>query len=162
MSERLRRGLRQHKGGQLLPQFQRKLEAAIGLRLTGNDFLDLDSTERLRHRFFAIVKSDRHAWRETWQPDQTSIIWTVLERVADSVDGQRFALFHRLNGYLGAVWVPGDAVLRHALEVWQVVGEDLCLAGEGLASGLCLEFNHYADHDEYELTAWGGLVPPSF
>jgi hypothetical protein len=159
VSEELRIRLRRNRGKYLLPDFKEKLEAALGRPIGDQDFLDLEVSDRLRQQFFARVKSRADAFHWTWTPREEGEMRALVAKVAGLTQDLPAALFHALNDSLGAVIVPAGLALSRVGLLWPVLRQDLCLATLDLSGGFCLEHNHYGDHDEWELTAWGPFEP---
>lgn len=163
-SKELQRRLREHKGRQLMPDFKSQLSRFLGHEIENTDFVGIETTEELRSKFFEKIKNSRikgdpDVRCKIWDPTEIPQIWAFVANIASCVDKVKAVLFHRLDEYTGAVLVPARTVLVSAEAVWGIVGgprgQDLCLSSIDLASGFCLEFDHYADRDEYELTMWG-------
>lgn len=147
--------LRQHRGQQLLPEFRSRLATVLGYQLTPTDILDIETTERLRDAFFEKVKHKLGTQGFIWDTSDASDVWSTTADIGSRLAGTKAILFHAVDEYIGAVSVPADSALTKAQEVWWVVQQDLCLCTPDLSDGFCLEFNHYSDRDEYELTCWG-------
>jgi hypothetical protein len=153
----LDRRLRENKGRHLRKELAEGLGRVLRMSRKEVDFLDLDATAALRERFFEHVKHARAEERRQW-PGSSAEPFLLLRKMALAGAGDNVYLLNRYDYFTGAARVPVAAVLAEAKEVWEVVGEDLCLAGRESSDGLCLAFDHYFDRDEYELTAWGSFA----
>jgi hypothetical protein len=150
----LERRLRENKGRHLRRELAESLGRVLGTSPEEVDFLDIHSTAALRDKFFEHVKHAPAEERRQW-PGSSAEPFHHLRKMALADEGDSAYLLNRHDYYTGAVHVPAAAVLARAKEVWEVVGEDLCLTGREGSDGLCLAFDHYVDRDEYELTTWG-------
>lgn len=128
------------------------------------DFLSLQETEALRAVFFAKVGQGA-ASRRFWPIAALPEIATILRDLAQEVAGVRVVLLNRADRHIGAVNVPVEHVLEHAVAVWNVVEEDLCIMTPEIHDGLCLGLEYYDEAGSYvregiyELCAWGRLTP---
>jgi hypothetical protein len=153
----LDRRLRENKGRRFREELAESLGRVLGMSPEEVEFLDVDATAALRDRFFEHVKHAPADERRTW-PGLSAEPFHYLRKMALAEQGEGVYLLNRHDGYTGAVYVSAAAVLARAQDVWEVVGEDLCLVGPESSDGLCLAFDHYADRDEYELTTWGSFA----
>jgi hypothetical protein len=153
----LDRRLRENKGRHLQKELATSLERVLGTPADEVEFLDIDSTASMRDRFFEHVKEAPRDARRQW-PGSSGEPFHHLRKMALADRGDRAYLLNRHDYYTGAVSVSVAPVLAQAKEVWDVVGEDLCLATHEASDGFCLAFDHYFDRDEYELTTWGSFA----
>jgi hypothetical protein len=153
---RLKMRQRSEKGQQLLPEFKKELENALGTTVALDDFLSLAETQSLRGAFFEKVRGASDVHRTFWNTDRSEALWSAVGRASSGVEGMDAILFHHFNEYVGAVVVPVSNVLANPEQVWGVVEEDLCLCTSEISDGFCLELNHYGHKiADYEVTAWG-------
>lgn len=142
----------------------KRLSEACATTIAHKAFVDPHQTADLKRRFFERVGQSASAERLFLPVNEMDRAVTCLDGLGRRLSGDRVLLFHSMDAYLGAVALPAAAVLRNAVKVWDVVGEDLCIATEDISSGLCLEKNWYDDHGEHsadgvlELTTWGKLA----
>jgi hypothetical protein len=153
----LERRLRENKGRHLRKELAERLGRVLGRPAEEVEFLDVDATAALRDGFFEHVKHAPAEERRRW-PGSSTEPFHQLRKMALAGEGEGAYLLNRHDYYTGAALVPAAAALARAREVWEVVGEDLCLAGREGSDGLCLAFDHYFDRDEYELTTWGSFA----
>lgn len=53
--------------------------------------------------------------------------------------------------------LSADVLLRAAMAYFVSAAGDLMLTTRNASNGVCVEFNHLAKGDEYEIVAWGRL-----
>lgn len=150
--------VRKGKGRLQQAEFLLKLSEALGMDVPKSAFLGLEETDALREKFFDRVKRAQEVWKSNFRPGDESL-WNRIAIIRDGIGARPVTLLHRKDDVLGGLRLPAASVLARAREVWSVVGGDLSLTSPDLGDGFCLEFNHYHDHDEYELTVWGGFQP---
>jgi hypothetical protein len=147
---------RREKGQQLLPEFKKELENALGTTVALDDFFSLGETQSLREAFFEKVRGASDVQCSFWNTDRSEALWSAVGRASSGVEGMDAILFHHFNEYIGAVVVPVSNVLANPEQVWRVVQEDLCPCTSEISDGFCLELNHYGHKiADYEVTAWG-------
>jgi hypothetical protein len=54
--------------------------------------------------------------------------------------------------------MPSNLLLRAASAYFVSTATDLMLSAEDATDGLCVEFNHLPQGDEYEVVAWGAFA----
>jgi len=163
-NKELQRRLREHKGRRLLADLKERLERLLDCEINHSDFVGVQATEQLRAAFFERIirsrnESDPEVRSKTCEPSRVSQIWEEVADIASCVGGMNAVLLHRLDEFTGAVIIPARIVLARARDVWEfeggILGGELCLCSMDATSGFHLDFNHYYDRDEYELTTWG-------
>lgn len=137
-----------------IPVSQRDQPSVAWERLADSArFLDPGATSALKAAFFERVKSGKVDLHGYWQP---------LARAARI---EPVILFSSVDEYSGAVQLLLTPALLNVEIVWEVVGEDLCIATGDNQDGLCLEESdydsdgNYLPEGMYERTAWGSLCP---
>jgi hypothetical protein len=158
----LESALKSNRAKQILGQWKAALSSACAIQLSNDDFLGPEETAILKAQFFSKV---RHEGGDTvnlnWPKGRLREVLDYLEDICIEVGESPVVLFSSVDHLIGAVRVPADRVLGNAMSVWEVVKNDLCLATEDLAGGLCVEQNYYDLQGEYvaegvyELTGWG-------
>jgi hypothetical protein len=160
-SRDLKRSLRKNYGRRSLAEWSRLLSLACCVDSTTTSFLSIEETEELKKAFYRVVRDQVKTSRSFWQDSHRDGLAAHL--LADSIIAQdiEIIMFSHMDQFVGAVRVPAVSVLRNAMAVWQVVGEDLSLATHDLQNGLCLERNFYTAEGAYvssgiyELSEWG-------
>ncbi|NNM88461.1 MAG: hypothetical protein HKL95_08070 [Phycisphaerae bacterium] len=137
------------------------LSSVCGERIHDTAFLSIDQTKKLKADFFNIVKNKNITTTQYWKAEEKDRFCATLANLASSATNWHVILFTANDQYFGAVRLPAYCALRHPMQIWQVVNEDLAFAFEDLSSGVCLELSHYdADGRHvpegiFELTTWG-------
>ncbi len=133
------------------------LEVALDQKVYSDDFVPLEKTDQLREAFFKMITENEGNTRITWSGDKTIEVMRIISEIR--CPGAKVVVFHQYDKFTGALIVDPKAVLSHVQDIWPIVDQDLSLCTETLDDGFCLEFNHYGNHDEYELTTWGFFSP---
>jgi hypothetical protein len=160
-AKRLELALRKNRGRRLVAEFSLRLSQAFDVEVCASSFLSIEETGELKTAFYSIVRDERRAVRTFWRKTQSDDLIAHLLEMRKIARSPNAIVFSSVDRFIGAVRVPADCVLRNAMVVWQVVGEDLSLATDDLHDGLCLEETFYTAGAEYvreglyELTAWG-------
>jgi len=153
--------LKKNRGHRIVATWSRRLSDACEVEISTASFLSIEKTEELKRAFFTKVKNEEETFKTYWKKqDRDGLIAQLLDKCID-VRFLPVILFSSVDQFVGAVRVPADCILRNAMSVWIVTGEDLSMATEDLQHGLCLEENYYTPTGEYvpegayELTTWG-------
>lgn len=119
-------------------------------------FLDLDEVEELWPRYLSRLR-DGGDRRERWPADQLEDVRHRIDDLRSAASGWTVVWLALVDSEPVAVEVPADAMLGAGLSYLVSPAGDLMLATRHLADGACIELNHLATGDEYEIVTWGGL-----
>jgi hypothetical protein len=152
----LSRRLRANRGRRLRPEFDQRVEEALGYRPTQEDFLDVRRTDELVSKL--RTRSSQTVTR-TWPESEWPSLRARLYELATRLGGEHsYLLFFQDWEYLGALRVR-TAVLLHCTEsFWKQGWEALCLVTDKGRDGFWLDYtdpNQMRGEDEYELRCWG-------
>jgi hypothetical protein len=160
-SKRMELALRRNRGREIVDEWTRTFTQICGIEVSESSFLPIEDTERLKSAFFDRIKNRTGTRTEYWDKLDTDELVALLHDLCIDVRSLPVVLFNEADQFIGGVRVPVDYVLRNAMAVWKIVGQDLSLVTEDLQNGLCLEENSIRPSGEfvkegfYELTTWG-------
>ncbi|QQS08045.1 MAG: hypothetical protein IPK69_08505 [Phycisphaerales bacterium] len=126
-------------------------------------YLDVDTTQSIRGRFFTRVRESIDSEVTYWNRDQRGELTLALRAISARVDDIQVVLLSKDDRTIGASIVPVVDILDNPWEVWDITGEDLCIVTQDIESGMCLEHSYYGLHGIYvpdglfELCSWGKL-----
>lgn len=165
-SEALDEALRKNRGRAIVAQWTRSLASACGVEPAAFSFLDLDATAELKASFVnALLKHNKGPFKRFWPKDSVNEVTIHLLTLAERVGAMPVVLFSKVDDLIGAVELPAERVLPHALAVWRVVEYDLSLVTRDVQHAMCLEETQYSASGEYlsagmyEFTGWGAFSP---
>ena len=159
--------LRKNRGRQIAGEWTRRLTLACRYEVHPEHFLPLEETEALKRAFNERLKANEGVVRRNWPNGSFAEIAVVMQDLAIDLRATPAVLFSSVDPYLGAVRVPGSALLLNFQSVWQVVEHDFSLVTPDLQNGLCVETNFYdaagsyIQEGIYELAGWGKFSPPN-
>jgi hypothetical protein len=152
--------LRQNRARRIVDGWSLDLGNACGIAVARSAFLSPEDSSVLKTCFIEKL-TDPGTEKTWWRQQEKPLLLKHLHYLSDAVGAMPIILFSSVDSLLGAVRLPADLILRNVVAVWSVVQEDLCIATEDLADGLCLEQNfHTPDGDfhkggVFELSVWG-------
>lgn len=153
-SDEIERRLLEMRGRRLRPKLRRWLAEEAHIEVTDEDFLPLDQTRELRTRFIDCLRGSTTE-RQIWPADEVESVEARLVSLARPVGETRAIWLHNDDGMTGAVCVPVAPMLDDALRLFVTRQSDLMLSADDATDGLCVEWNHMPEGDEYEWCAWG-------
>jgi hypothetical protein len=132
------------------------VEVLEGLGVTTDEqrVLLLEDVESLWPRYLARLRESSGEARR-WTADESEAVQVQLDTISDAVDSLRVVWFATVDSEPVGVEVPAAPLLRAALAYFVTRAGDLMLVSPDAASGICVELNHLATGDEYEVVAWG-------
>ena len=92
---------------------------------------------------------------ERWRSDQGPAVMERLERTAELIGDKKVLWLPLVSSEPVGIEVRADQMLRSAGAYFVTRANDLMLSTPEAADGLCLELNHLAEGNQYELTIWG-------
>lgn len=132
-----------------------KVLAGIGISAARQRPLPLSESGELWPRYLARLRSRPAALR--WPVGERGGVIAHVESIADGVEGMR-AVWLALVGLEPVGFeVPAAELLRSAPDYLVSSAGDLMLATESANDGICIELNHLASGDEYEIVTWGAF-----
>ena len=127
-----------------------------GLGLASSDLrvVALDELELTWSTYLARLRKGSDT-AEHWSAAERGAVQLRLDQVSDTLGSLPVVWLALVDGEPVGVEAPSDALLRAALTCLVTGAGDLMLTTRDTADGLCVEFNHLATGDEYEVVAWG-------
>lgn len=149
LQQRLRER-RYAKGSQLA------LAVLESLGVTGVDerVLPLDEVELLWHRYLARMH-EMSGQTLRWPATDIDAVRAVIDLTCEAVQTTDAVWFALIDSEPVGIEVPAAHLLRVALTMFVSSAGDLMLVTRDATSGICLELNHLATGDVYEVIAWG-------
>jgi hypothetical protein len=153
----LSRRLRANRGRRLRPEFDARVEKALGYSPSDDDFLDIPSTDKLlaqlRTRSTERVK---RTWPESEWLSLRARLYELGARLGR--EHSSYLAFFEDWEYLGALRVRSAILLESAEIFWKPGCEDLSLVTDEGRDGFWLDYtdpDQMQGDDEYELECWG-------
>lgn len=141
--------VRKNKGLQLKDKWIAKLQETGDIKILPEDILTIAETDRLKKSFFERIKNGNDVEHKNWSYVQISDQVSFLRVLGINLKNISVIVFSSADKYIGAIRLPMVYVFTHLDEIWDVVGEDLCVTTDDLISGFCFEFNFYTESGEY-------------
>ncbi len=126
----------------------------IGIAEGDRRFLDLREVEGLWPRYLSRLRDGGDS-REQWPLEQTEHVRLRIDELRDAASGVRMVWFALADTEPVGVEVPAAPILAAGFSYLVSPAGDLMLATQDLADGVCIELNHLATGDEYEVVTWG-------
>lgn len=131
----------------------------IGVGPTHRRFLELKEIDDLWPGYLARLRDGGDS-RERWTSEDVEHVRRRVEGLRDFLAGDPLIWFTLVNGEPVGAEVPAGPVLSAALGYLVSPAGDLMLTSSDLTNGICIEFNHLATGDEYEIVTWGISADP--
>jgi hypothetical protein len=131
----LSRRLRANRGRRLRPQFNARIEKALGYRPNDDDFLDIRSTDKL------VAQLPDYLER-TWPESEWLSLRARLNELAAKLGKEHssYLVFFEDWEYLGALRVPSAVLLESAQSFWKPGWEALGLVTDKSRDGFWLDY----------------------
>lgn len=131
-------------------------QTLVGIGYSKCEFskLALAETVEIWPRFIGRLRLEsKHAVH--FDADEANRVRELLERVADETPRVRAIWFSLFNQQPIGIELPAARLLRSSLGYIVTFAGDLMLSSRDAKDGICVEQNHAANGDEYELVSWG-------
>lgn len=128
--------------------------AGLGVATAEQRIVPLDELESVWARYLERLRENADA-AERWSADERAAVQLWLDKVSDGLGHLTVVWLASVDAEPVGVEVPAAALLRAALAYFVTGAGDLMLTTRNAADGICVEFNHLATGDEYEVVAWG-------
>jgi hypothetical protein len=160
--ERLNEKLSQRRYAAALQAAAKDLSQLMGQPITGAEALSKEATRTALDAVEARAKYHL-VWHRVWGAKLRDEMLETTGRLAAKLGGEAAILVWRHSPPVGFI-VPVVAALLHLPAHLGPppggISSDVLLVADDGESGLRLEYNHYANADEYELQAWGRFAVP--
>lgn len=133
-------------------------EVLEGIGVPEQRRLELSEVDELWPRYISRLRDGGDA-RERWPADQVEGARCRIGDMRGATHGLSVVWLALVNSEPVGVEVSADAVLEAALSYLVSPAGDLMLTTLDLADGACIELNHLATGDEYEVVTWGRFKP---
>jgi hypothetical protein len=154
-SPALQRRLRESRYLKDVESFARVLDG-LGAPPDQRRTLELSKVEKLWPVFIDCVRQHEES-AARWPADQRDAVVRRVAELRDATSETRVIWFGLVNSQPVGIEVPARPLLEAALDYLVSRAGDLMMATTDATGGLCIEFNHLPDGDEYEITSWGAL-----
>jgi hypothetical protein len=126
----------------------------IGIAAAEQHVVSLDDLESIWPQYLARLRESSGA-AEHWSVDESGAVQLRLNRISDALGPLVVVWLAMVDSEPVGVEAPAAPLLRGALAYFVTRAGDLMLATRDAANGICVELNHVATGDEYEVVAWG-------
>lgn len=133
-------------------------EVLNGIGVPAQRGLDLSEVDELWPRYIARLRAGGDS-RERWPADQVDDVRRRIDDMRAATHGLSVVWLALVDAEPVGVEVPANAVLEAGLSYLVSPAGDLMLTTPDLADGACIELNHLATGDEYEVVTWGRFHP---
>jgi hypothetical protein len=130
----------------------------IGIAASEYDIVSLDDVESIWPRYLTRLREGAES-AERWPAAEREALQDRLDTLADALDGLSVVWLALIDSEPVGVKLSADVLLRAALTLFVSRAGDLMLTTRDGRDGVCVELNHLATGDEYELVAWGAFAP---
>ena len=160
----LSRRLRANRGRRLRPDFDTRVEEALGYRPSDDDFVDIPSTDKLLAQLRTrSTETVERIWPESEWLSLRARLYELAARLGN--EHSSYLAFFEEWQCLGALRVRSAVLLRGAEGFWKPAWEALSLVTDEGRDGLWLDYVHTNDPQspteyEYELRCWGEFHSP--
>jgi hypothetical protein len=153
----LERGLRENRYNQAVESCVRVLDG-IGVPEERRRVIALDEVAEIWPRYLAKLREGGDG-RKHRPADQIVDVRGQVEDLRGRAADTTLIWLALVNGEPVGVEVPAALLLGAGIDYLVSRASDLMLTSWDVSDGVCLEFNHLATGDEYEIVGWGLFRP---
>lgn len=133
--------------------FSHQLSKLLGKEVENKIISDVKNIEVITNKVFYNIKRQQELGKSLKFISLPEAINILLEYVS-SLNSSHLLLIIWKDESHCIVELEITDVLTYLAGLWELSEGDLIVSLPNLSKGCCLEFNHYYDKDEYEVTIW--------
>jgi hypothetical protein len=116
--------------------------------------LDPNEVDEIWSRYLVRLR-DGGDVRKRWPVEQLAEVQRHVDEVREATSGMTVVWLALVNSEPVGVEAPADELLGAGLSYLVSPAGDLMLTTSDVSDGICVERNHLAEGDEYEIVGWG-------
>lgn len=120
--------------------------------------LQIDEVDELWPRYLSRLRDGDDA-SATWPVERFADVQRHVELVRSATAGMNVVWFAYMDSEPVGIEAPSETLLGAGLSYLVSPAADLMLTTKDVANGICIEQNHLAEGDEYEVVGWGLFSP---
>jgi predicted class III extradiol MEMO1 family dioxygenase len=146
--------IRQNDGRRKIDNYISKLVAIFDLIIQKSDFLDLETTDEIKKRFYEGFSSSAKMFSKTYNSNDEETLNNDVEIIALRLQGQEAYLITKESDICGAVKIPVIKALIKYKEIIELDGDSLNLITTDYLNYVNLDY--YEEHGKffYQLSVW--------
>jgi hypothetical protein len=118
----------------------------------------LDEVEEIWPRYLSRLREGGDG-RKRWSTERVAEVRSHVEALRERTYDTTVVWLALVNGEPVGMEVPAGALLHAGLDYLVSPAGDLMMTSPDASDGLCIELNHTATGDEYEIVGWGSFKP---
>jgi hypothetical protein len=131
----------------------------LGIDVSKADLVPVEELDSIWDRYIVRLRELSHEALR-WPVEDRETVESVLSDIREAVGSRRVVWLPVVDSEPVGVEVRADGVLGAALACFVTRAGDLMLASRDTADGICVELNHFATGDYYDVVTWGFFRAP--